>query len=129
MIFLKYFTLRYCFISLCIRNKKIENNPSNLVSDYRTIVEQLKRLILIIGDKKIKECYFYNPDSLKILLNNYGMNYDEIELAFTRLCGCDYDVYAIGHNKKLQNSTNYKLHKYAEMLLKITQRQLAKYKH
>ena len=99
-----------------IRNKKFENNPSNLVSDYRTIVEQLKRLILIIGDKKIKECYFYNPDSLKILLNNYGMNYDEIESAFTRLCGCDYDVYAMGHNKKLQNSTNYKLHKYAEML-------------
>lgn len=93
-----------------IRNEKFEKNSSNLISDYRTIVEQLRRLILIIGDKKIKECYFHKPMAFKDLLNETGMNYDEVESAFNGLCGQDYDVYAMGHNKKLQNNTNYKLH-------------------
>lgn len=99
-----------------IRNEKFEKNSSNLISDYRTIVEQLRRLILIIGDKKIKECYFHKPMAFKDLLNETGMNYDEVESAFNGLCGQDYDVYAMGHNKKLQNNTNYKLHEYAEIL-------------
>ena len=99
-----------------IRNEKFEKNSSNLISDYRTIVEQLRRLILIIGDKKIKECYFHKPMAFKDLLNETGMNYDEVESAFNGLCEQDYDVYAMGHGQKLKENSNYKLHKYAEIL-------------
>ena len=59
-----------------IRNEKFETNYSDLISGYRTIVEQIRRLISIIGEKKIIRCYFHNPDSLKELLKANKMNYD-----------------------------------------------------
>lgn len=84
-----------------IRNEKFEINHSDLISGYRTVVEQIRRLILIIGDENLKKTYFYNPEDLKELLNNNKINYDELELAYRNLCGKDDDVNSIGNGKKL----------------------------
>ncbi|MBR3613694.1 MAG: hypothetical protein IKL55_00750 [Clostridia bacterium] len=99
-----------------IRNEKFEENSADLISGYRTIVEQIRRLALIIGDKELKKSYFYSPEALKELLNNNRINYDEIELAYRNLCGKDDDVYLTGHGKRLNNNENYKLHRFSEMI-------------
>lgn len=99
-----------------IRNEKFESNHDDLISGYRTVVEQIRRLILIIGDENLKRCYFYNPDALKELLNNNKINYDELELAYRNLCGKDDDVNSIGNGKKINNNENYKLHRFSEMI-------------
>lgn len=99
-----------------IRNQKFEINSSDLNSGYRTIVEQIRRLILIIGDENLKRCYFYNPDSLKELLAKNKINYDELELAYRNLCGKDDDVNAIGNGRKLYDNENYKLHRFSEII-------------
>ena len=99
-----------------IRNKKFDKNPRDLISGYRTIVEQIRRLTLIIGDKNLKKTYFYNPDSLKEMLNSNNINYDELEFAYRNLYGKDYDVNAIKNGKKLNDNGNYKLHRFSEMI-------------
>lgn len=99
-----------------IRNQKFEIDSSDLISGYRTIVEQIRRLILIIGDENLKKCYFHNPDSLKELLDKNKINYDELELAFRNLCEKDDDINAIGNSRKLYDNENYKLHRFSEMI-------------
>lgn len=99
-----------------IRNQKFETNSSDLISGYRTIVEQIRRLILIINEEDLKKCYFYNPDSLKELLDKNKINYDEIELAFRNLSGKDDDVNAMGNGRRLHDNENYKLHRFSEII-------------
>ena len=99
-----------------IRNEKFEPNEENLISDYRTVVGQMRRLISIIGDKDLKQAYFYNPESLKEILKKHNMDYDEVELAFRNLAGQDYDVNALANGRKLNNTRNCCLQKYSESL-------------
>lgn len=99
-----------------VRNERCEKNSNDLVSGYRTIVEQMRRLFLVTDKKKIIEAYFYHPQSLNHVLENYHMNYDEIELAFRELCGEDEEIYSMGHRKKLFDLRSFRLSKSAEMI-------------
>lgn len=101
-----------------VRNEKVESYYGDLISGYRTIVEQIRRLILIIGDEELKKAYFYNPERLKEIFKNNKMNYDELELAFRELYGKDDDVYLMGNGKKLINNNNYKLHRFSKIIFK-----------
>lgn len=99
-----------------IRNEKFDSNSKDLISGYRTIVEQIRRLILIIGDKELKQAYFYNPNELKNILSKNNMNYDELELAYRKLSGKDYDINAMASGIKLENNENYTLHRFSEII-------------
>ena len=100
-----------------IRNERFEpQNRKDLISDYRTIVEQMRRLISIIGDRDLKQSYFYNPENLKEILAQNNMNYDEIEWAFRNLTGQDYDVNAIANGKTLANNRNYCIQRHSETI-------------
>lgn len=99
-----------------IRNQKFEENRADLTSGYRTVVEQIRRLILIIGDKELKKAYFYNPESLKTILSKNNIDYDEFEFAFRNLVAKDYDVNAMANGIKLKNNENYILHRFSETI-------------
>lgn len=43
-----------------IRNERFCHNRNDLISGYRTVVEQIRRMELIVGDKGLREAYFYN---------------------------------------------------------------------
>lgn len=38
--------------------KDLKKDHGDLISGYRSLVEQIRRLILIIGDKDLKKCFF-----------------------------------------------------------------------
>lgn len=99
-----------------IRNERFEKDYGDLMSGYRSLVEQIRRLILIIGDNDLKKCFFYNPTSLKELLNTNKMSYDEIEFAFRNLYGKDEEIKRIGKGNKLNDIHNYKLHAFSETI-------------
>lgn len=99
-----------------IRNEKVDPNNKQLISGYRTIVEQMRRLMKIIGDKEIKETYFYNPEALKALFEKHNMNYDELELAYWDLCGKDEEVKEIINGRRLKENQNYTIHRSAEAI-------------
>lgn len=99
-----------------IRNEVIEGDSSDLISGFRTIVEQMRRLVSIVGEENLKKCYFYNPEGLKELLNSNGMDYEELELAYRELRGEDGDVWLIENGKKIEHNENYKIHRFAEMI-------------
>lgn len=99
-----------------IRNQKMEENYGDLISNYRTVVGQIRRLILITGDEELQKCYFYNPDGLKNLLTQSGMDYNEVEMAYRYLCNQDYDVHKIQDGRKLGDNQHYQLSRFAEKL-------------
>lgn len=99
-----------------IRNEKFETDRKDLISGYRTVVEQIRRLINILGKKEILHYYFYEPDKFKDYINRKGMNYEEIEFAFRDLCGKDNEVYNMGHGKKLHNNNNYTIQRNSRMI-------------
>lgn len=99
-----------------IRNEKFENDREDLISGYRTVVEQMRRMSNIFGKEKIFHYYFYEPDKFKDFINMQGMNYDEIEMAFRYLCGKDDDVCNMGNGKKLYNNANYTISRDSKML-------------
>ncbi len=90
-----------------IRNEKFESDREDLISGYRTVVEQIRRMENILGKKEMLHYYFYEPDKFKEYINKKGMNYEEIEFAFRDLCGKDDDVYNMGNGRKLYNNNNY----------------------
>lgn len=99
-----------------VRNERTEENREDLVSGYRTVVEQMRRMINILGEKEILHYYFYEPDKFKDFINAKGMNYEEIEQSFRNLCGKDNDVYNIGNRRKLYNNSNYKIQRDARTI-------------
>lgn len=96
--------------------EKFETDRKDLISGYRTVVEQIRRLINILGKKEILHYYFYEPDKFKDYINKKGMNYEEIEFAFRDLCGKDNEVYNMGHGKKLHNNNNYTIQRNSRMI-------------
>ena len=90
-----------------IRNEKFEDNRDDLISGYRTVVEQMRRMVNILGIEEILHYYFYEPDKFKDFIDSKGMNYEEIELAFRNLCGKDGEVYNMGMGRKLYDYNNY----------------------
>lgn len=90
-----------------IRNERFENDRESLISGYRTVVEQMRRMINIFGKREMLHYYFNEPDKFKDFINTKGMNYEEIELAFRNLCGKDDDVCNMGNGKRLYNNNNY----------------------
>ena len=83
-----------------IRNEKFECDRNDLVSGYRTVVEQIRRMANILEKKELFHYYFYEPDKFKDYINGKGMNYEEIEFAFRDLCCKDNEVYNMGNGKK-----------------------------
>ena len=98
-----------------IRNEKFEENRKELISGYRTITEQMRRMLNILDKQKILHYYFYEPEKFKDYINSQEMNYDEIELAFRYLSEKDDDVYNIGHGKKINNN-NYHISNYSRII-------------
>ena len=99
-----------------IRNEKFCPNRSDLISGYRIIVEQIRRLILIVGDKELIKSYFYNAEELKDIFSANNIDYTEIELAFRALAGKDADANLMMNGKTLQNNENYKIHRFSETI-------------
>ena len=99
-----------------IRNEKFEENRKELISGYRTITEQMRRMLNILDKQKILHYYFYEPEKFKDYINSQEMNYDEIELAFRYLSEKDDDVYNIGHGKKINNNNNYHISNYSRII-------------
>lgn len=97
-----------------IRNEKLEKDREDLIVGYRPIVEQMRRMINILGKQKILHYYFYEPDKFKNYINTQGMNYEEIERAFQYLAYEDHDVWNMGHGKILDNKYNYKISRYSK---------------
>ena len=98
-----------------IRNEKFEKDRKDLISNYRTVVEQMRRMINILG-KQILYYYFYEPDKFKKYINMQGMNYEEIEMAFRCLVDQDSEVWNMGHGKMLHNKFNYTISRYSKTL-------------
>lgn len=97
-----------------IRNEKMKTQG---LSNYETIVEQMRHLAYIVGTEKILECFFYEPENLKKVLEEKGMNYDEVENAFYRFIGNDEDVQSlVGGHEKPKKFRNYDLYREAEVL-------------
>lgn len=99
-----------------IRNERFESNREDLVSDYRVVVEQMRRMINIFGLKELTRYYFYEPEKFKDFVNSKGMDYEELELAFRKLCGKDREVYNIGNGKKLDDTSNYTVYRFSKMI-------------
>ncbi len=99
-----------------IRNEKFENNRSDLISGYRTIVEQMRRMTNIFGMEEILHYYFYEPYKFKDFINAKGMNYEEIELAFRGLFVKDDEVWNFCNGENLKDSSNYIISRYAKII-------------
>lgn len=97
-----------------LRNKKLGQKGE---SGYKTIVEQNKHLMQIIGKDKLINCFLYEPEKLEELINNNNMDYKQIKEAFSRFCENDFDVYYLGNKKKIDEMRNYNLYKQAQILL------------
>lgn len=100
-----------------IRNEKITGNK-NLISGYRTIVEQARRLFKIIGKDKVLQSYFYSPEDFKDLIEKHNMNYEELEEAFQYFIGKDGELWNIGRERKLESNENYILYEYADKIFR-----------
>lgn len=99
-----------------IRNERTEENRGDLISGYRTVVEQMRRMINVLGEEETLHYYFYEPDKFKDFINTKGMNYEEIEQSFWNLCGKDNDVYNMGNRRKLYDNSNYKIQRDARTI-------------
>ena len=99
-----------------IRNERFENEREDLISDYRVVVEQMRRMINILGFKELTRFYFYEPNKFKEFINSKGMNYEELELAFRNLCAKDREVYNIKNGIKLDNNYNYTVYRFSKMI-------------
>lgn len=99
-----------------LRNKIIEEDSSDLISGYRTIVEQIRRLSLIIGKDVMIKTFFYQPQNFKKIICENGMDYDELEKAFRFFIGKDDDVRNIGEGRRLLVNQNYNMYKFANMI-------------
>lgn len=97
------------------RNEKITGNK-NLISGYRTIVEQIRRLFKIIGVDRVLQLYFYSPENFKELIEKNNMNYEELEEAFQYFIGKDGELWNIGRGSKLESNENCTVYKYADKI-------------
>lgn len=99
-----------------IRNERFKNKSEDLISDYRVVVEQMRRMINILGFEEVTKYYFYQPDKFKSFINSKGMNYEEIEASFRNLCAKDREVYNVGHGIMLDNNENYTVYRFSKTI-------------
>ena len=111
------------------RNRIIEKDSTGLTSGYRTVVEQMRRLLTIVGKREVIEKYFYDPNGFKDLIQDKGMDYDELENAFTCLCGKDVEINILGNGLKgdlLPDNEDYDKYKYMETIYKSFSKAIGK---
>ena len=99
-----------------IRNEKEGINYS---SGYDAISQQISILSQIIGNKKLLNTFLYEPENIRNLLNEYNIDFDEIEQVFRLLIQKESDIRHLGNRQKLNDLNNVKLYEKCERLFDI----------
>lgn len=89
------------------------------VSGYDAISEQIFILSQIIGKDKLITTFLYDPENIRDLLNEYKIDFDEIEEIFGTLVQKEPDITHLANQQKLDNSNNVALYKSSEKLFDI----------
>lgn len=100
---------------------KIRNEKEGVFfeSGYDAITEQISHLAQIVGEDRLIKTFLYEPEKIRSLLEEFNINFDDIENIFGTLIQKEPDIKHLGNQQKLNNLNNIYLYQKCKDLFDI----------